>query len=526
MGAATPRLCSAPLTPDEVRFAACVFHPSLENVPMAQLRLRAPLAPPTPGDGADFDPAADLAPFVPSASDPFDERKAAHLMRRAGFGARPEELPAIVALGVDRTVDLLLIPSTAGLRSYGAQVLPHGEVLDLNYDVAAQRAQWLSEMVHGFYPLKEKMALFFSDHFSVGVETTQASPLLIPHVNIFRRHGLGSFRQMLIDVSRDPAMLYWLDNYLNGVVRGGVPVINENYGREVLELYTMGVNGGYTQADVVEVSKCLSGWGVDGYNTYLYTASRHVTGPKTVLGQTIPSMGEQEVYYLFDNVILPWPATAEYMVRKIWEYFVAPAPSPALVTELANRFRADKFNLRSLMSTILRSRYFYSDAAIGTLVKNPVEFVIGAMRGTNTSVNSYRTLSARIVAMGYPLLRYTNPFGLEDGDAWLDSSTIVARANFANELTQVSTTAGFQNRFDPAREIVRANLTTSNAIVDHFLRILLPVEPPQAVRTALYDFMNRVDTGVVPFTFTPAKISEKVRGLVHLILALPEYQLN
>jgi uncharacterized protein (DUF1800 family) len=478
------------------------------------------------GGGVASDPNFDLAPYVPSPQDPWDARKAAHLMRRAGFGARPEEIPAILALGVDRTVDLLLTPSTTQLQAYGSQVLPHGEVLDLTYDLPSQRGAWLYEMVTTSYPLKEKMVLFWHDHFSVGAEVgLNQGPLLIPHLNIFRRHGLGSFREMLIEVTKDPAMLYWLDNNVNGRLVNNVPTINENYGRELLELYTMGVHGGYTQQDVVQVSRCLTGLSTNGLNVYQYIPSWHITGTKTVLGKTVPSgTGETELAYLLDQVILPWPATAEYIVSKLWSFFVSETPYPALITELANRFRASNFNIRAVMSIILRSNYFYSNAGISGLVKNPVEYVVGAIRNLNVPMTNYRSLGLQVENMGWALLRYSNPSGLNDGVAWIDSQTLINRANFGNNLTMV--TSGIGSRFDPTREIVLNNLQSAEAIVDHYLRILVGDNVPAAVRQNLYDFMHRIDAGYQPFNFSANKVSQKVRGLVHLILSLPEYSLN
>lgn len=484
-------------------------------------------APGSGGSRIQGDPQTDLARWKPTAADPWDRRKAAHLMRRAGFGAKPEEVDAMLALGVDRVLDLLLTSSSSTLPDSGAIVLPHGELCDIGFSLNGQRAQWLYEMAHTIHPLKEKMVLFWSDHFSVGAESGNQTPLLPAHINIFRRHGLGSFRQMLVEVTKDPAMMEWLDQRLNGRLVGGVPQVNENYGRELLELYTMGVTAGYTQQDVLETSRVLTGMSMSGLNRYTYIPSWHIAGNKTVLGKVVPgSTAEQEFLYLLDNVILPYPATAEYIVTKLWKYFVADNPYPALVAELANRLRNSGFNLRVVMDTILRSNFFFSDQAIGKLVKNPVEFTIGAIRQTSTPLMSWNTLGTRVQDMGYPLLRYNNPSGLDDGIAWISTASMVARGNFANELTQVSTTAGVRPVFDYMREVTRMGLVTAQQVVDHYLKILVDDNVPQGVRTALYEFMNKRDVGTFTFTNSPANCNIKVRGLVHLILSLPEYQMN
>jgi uncharacterized protein (DUF1800 family) len=462
-----------------------------------------------------------LAPFEPSSSRPWDRRLAAHLLRRATFGAR-DELDAVVQIGVQRAVDLLLQPAQAQLQELGSQVLPHGEILDLSYDLTSQRAQWLYEMVNGSSPLRERMTLFWHDHFSVGSKTPDSVPLLLRHVNVLRRHALGSFRDLLLDVTRDPAMLHWLDNRVNGV--GGK--VNENYGREVLELYTMGAQAGYTQTDVYECARCLSGWTLDGLNACRFDPALHLTGNKVVLGKTIASAGEQELFDLVDNAILPWPRTAEYLVGKIWRYFVSPNPDPDVIAELATRFRASGFHIGQLMDSIFRSNAFYDDSVIGMLVKSPVEFVAAALRGTDTRITSYRELGKRVAAMGLPLLRYGNPAGLDEGIGWLNSTTVLARNNFADELTRMSTTYGVQNRFDPNAQVLTHNLTTAEQIVDRYLDMLVGGQVPAAVRYSLYDFMNYVDSGWEPFVVTQGKLTQKVRGLVHLILSLPEFQIN
>lgn len=497
-------------------------------VPTAVPSLQGRQAAPPQGPGQpDNLPLGDLDRWKPTPGDPWDRAKAAHLARRAGFGARPEELDAMVALGMDRCVDLLLAVPSTPLPDSGLTVLPNGEVLNLTGSLSGQRAHWLWQMVHTPWPLREKLALFWHDHFSVGSENQTSDPLLPAHINLFRRFGMTSLRDLLIEVTKDPAMLLWLDNYLNGVPRNGVPQINENYGREVLELYSMGVNGGYTQADVVEASKCLSGWTLFGRNTPGFRATYHVNGPKTVLGTVINNAnGELDLPQLVD-VILAWPATARYMVEKIWRWFVDETPDPATLDDLANRWRADGFHVRRLLDLLLRCRAMYRPSSMRKLVKSPVEFVVGALRNTGiTPVGSYQALGEWVEALGLPLLRYSNPSGLAEGTSWIDSQSLILRANFANELTKTNGATGIQPAFDPFREVNRLGLTTSLQIVDHYLSVLVDGAVPAAVWTALDGFMNTNDAGPAPWTGSLLQIHTKVRGLVHLIMSLPEYQMN
>lgn len=466
------------------------------------------------------DPWRDLAPFVATTNDPWDARKAAHLMRRGGFGARPEDIAALVKLGMNRAVDQLLAVTTNGLQESGQVTLSNGErvILSRRY---GSRPQWLHEMVTTSEPLKEKMALFWSDHFSVGTKSIEQETLLVRHINVFRQHGLGRFRDLVLAVTKDPAMLWWLDNNVNGRPENGKPKINENYGRELLELYTMGVDAGYTQQDVREAAKCLSGWSTASLDRFIYKPEWHITGNKTFLRSTILSNGQREVYDLVDT-ILRHPASARFLVTKIWNYFVSEKPYPQLIEVLADMWRKSGYDIKFLMSTIFRSKYFYSSNAVKQLVKNPYEFVVQALRASSTTWRYYRLLDTRLVQMGYRLMEYSDPSGYDDGIAWIDEIAMLSRANFANDLTRMN----YYSLFDPNREITRLNLNTKQAVVDHYVEMFGCDGIPASVRSVLYLYMDTVDSGSQPFTFTPAKINEKVRGLVHLILSLPEASIN
>ncbi len=474
--------------------------------------------------------AYDLSVWSPTSTDPWDHKKAAHLLRRAGFSAAPDEIDAAVKIGMERTVDLLVIPSTWGIQPLGTVRLPHGETLNLTRSATAQRAQWVYEAANTIFPLKEKMAVFWHDHWSVGAEGGIQVPLMPAHINLFREHGLGSFRNMVVAVTQDPAMMYWLDNYVNGN-RGQ---INENYGRELLELYTQGVDRGYTENDVKEASRCLAGWSLNGYDRYLYRRSYYQNVAKTVIGKTIhnPANPEHEGYELIDH-LMSLDNTAQFLVEKIWAYFVSQEPYPELTKELARRWKAANLDIRLLMSLILRCNYFYGSKAMRKLVKNPMEYVVGALRNLGSPV-LYRhdTVGFRVEQMGLPLLAYTNPAGLDDGVAWIDASSLITRTNFANELTVASTTAGIRINWDPFQELDRVGAKTDVQIVDHYLKYMVDSEVPADVRTNLIKFMNlaNTNTGIpIPSPFsglTRFSQAQKIRGLVHVIMALPEYHVN
>lgn len=475
----------------------------------------------------------DLDPWVATASDPWDKRKAAHLLRRAGFGGSPEEVNALVALGADRALDLLLTPNNTPLPTYGTRVLPHGEILDLTNDVLAQRAYWLFECVHGMYPLREKLALFWHNHFSVGANKGGAEYLLGRHVNLFRQLGTGSFRTLLYEVTRDPAMLLWLDNYLNGMPEAGQPRINENYGRELLELYSMGI-GNYTQTDVVEASKCLSGWtlrGVYGSNEFVFRADWHVPGRKVVLGRTIDngnvgSVGMRDGVDLIDAV-LAQASPAEFLVRKLWRFFVAENPPNDIVRDLAQRLRASDYEIGPILSVMLRSKYFFGPLARRQLVKSPVEFVVGAIRNLGRPVvRHYKLVGDHVVRMGLPLLRYQDPSGLPGGLGWLDAQAVMQRANFAEQLTRATDPYHIGAHFDSLRDVNRLGLRTAEEIAGFYLDHLVDADVPSQVFDVCVEFMHRLDWVRRPFVFSPDAADRKVRGLVHIIMSLPQYSVN
>ncbi|HMQ21501.1 MAG TPA: DUF1800 domain-containing protein [Planctomycetota bacterium] len=481
------------------------------------------------------DPSEDLSPWNPTATDPWDKKKVRHLARRAGFGLLPEEVETLERVGHRLSVDLYLLVPGQRMPERGSYLLKTGEIVNLQ-TYTHQVSAWLYLMANSPWQLQEKMALFWHDHFSTGTGAVPAIELISRSINLYRQKGMRSFRDLVVGVASDPAMLYFLDNRLSTVTRP-----NENFARELLELHMMGVGNGYTENDIKEAARCLTGWtcNLDYVN---FNVGTHDFGVKNVLGRTIDNsaLGRTTQAVIKDGVdvvdaALAQPATAKYIAKKLWEYFVYEAPSDTLVDDLAARFRAAQYDIRTLMETMFRSKAFFSARAMRANIKNPVEFVVWPMRTLDfASQIRFLRVTTRFAQMGLPLLNYAGPDGLPDGTAWINSQNIINRSNFAKEL--IENRARWQNSylacgFDPEREIVRARLDTSTpvAIVDHFLDILVDGDVPPAVRQNLITYMTATNTGTRTWNYAGNKtreLNEKVAGLVHLILALPEAHIN
>jgi uncharacterized protein (DUF1800 family) len=448
--------------------------------------------------------APELSPWRPTASDPWDARKAAHLLRRAGFGGSPREVARCVDVGLERTLDQLLTTTAAGGQEWGVRVLPNGEPLVVERELDAQRASWLYDIVHGDEPLREKVALFWHDHFSVGTRHGHSAYYMMAHLNLLRRHGLGSLRDLYRALLHDPAMLIWLDNYCNGRVEDGTPRVNLNFGRELFELYSVGIGGGYRQADVVAASQCLSGYGLLAPATSNATAFRpewHVEGKKRVLGTTIHDTDPRGEALELIEVVLRQQATAQRTVRKLWTWFVSDEAPKELIDELAEQWRADQFELRPLLRRMFESRYFHGPRARWRLVKNPVEFVAGILRGLGRPpLRSWRALGERVVDMGWPLLDYVTPSGLDDGLAWLSAQAVGARLRFLAATLVAPPSA------------TRAD---ASAVVRGLVRDWLDGEAPEVLRAACEEaFASAADAGAEAAT----------AAALRCLLSSPHYQ--
>jgi hypothetical protein len=573
--------------------------------------------------------AGDLSPLGPSD---WTFERARHLIERAGFGAAPDEIARLAKLtpqqAVDELVDYESIPSDlkpfdesviwdpgmdpfppsraeavriarergAGL---GEKVLPEGAQRRLQpvvdkffYGLYANAIEtqrlglwWANRMLTTRRPLEEKLTLFWHGHFATGENKVRDYRMMLRQNEMFRARAPGPFRNLLVGLLKDPAMLVYLDNGENVKKHP-----NENFGRELLELFTMGV-GHYSEHDVREAARAFTGWTNDVL-AFKFDADQHDFGDKTFLGRTGPLDGEDVV-----DTILAQPVTAEFVAAKVYRFFVRDEIDAALRTELGRTYRDSGYRMRPLLKRIFLSKDFYSPEAVATQIKSPVQLV----------VSTYRKLSLREVptipdfgrmtgSLGQSLFDPPNVAGWAGGRTWITPSTLLNRGNlfrdvlfpdvenfrppdrsmsgtdarvgqrFAQGLSMTEATredvdsstmaesnmmvdrdedyntryGGFKGNlmaYERTKLIVRsparidltamvnaAGADTVDKVVDHFVRRFLSVELADRDRGLLRDFLRGKlgSSRVQP----GERLEGALRELLYLVLSAPEYQLG
>jgi uncharacterized protein (DUF1800 family) len=302
-------------------------------------------------------------------------------------------------------------------------------------------------------PFVERLVAFWSNHLCV---STGAKILVAPLAgsyerDVIRAHVLGRFEDMVLASAKHPAMLTYLDNFQsigptsrgaragqrgngNGQRRG----LNENYAREIMELHTLGVDGGYTQKDVTEVARCFTGWTISrlrqGEPEFAFVSRIHDRGDKVVLGHRIKGGGQDEGRQVI-HLLATHPSTARFIATKLARRFVADEPPAAIVDRAAETFRRTDGNIREVVRAIVASPEFFAASVQSAKVKTPLEFVASALRASGAEVTDARDLGRRLAAMGMPLYLQQPPTGYKDtADAWVSTSGTLARLNLALDL--------------------------------------------------------------------------------------------
>ena len=349
-----------------------------------------------------------------------------HLLRRAGFGVGAKDADRYRKLGFRKSVTTLLEqldePPRADPKGFDA------------YEPGAIQQAWLDRMVDGTAPLAEKLAFFWHGHFATSNTKIQEPLLMWRQYQLFRAHGSGQFRPLVEKVSRDVAMIRWLDGNAN---RKGIA--NENYGRELQELFTLGI-GNYTETDIREIARAFTGWG-SSHHKFVFTDGFHDNGPKTVHGKSGAFGGDQVI-----KIITDLPACRRFIAAKLLRFFVHPKPGDSEINGIAEVLQRTNGDIRSALLVLFLSPSFRAVERHRVLVKSPVEFMVGCMRICNTPTTPLWAHGS-LDRMGQILFRPPSVKGWTSGTGWLNSAAVVERLKAARR---------FANDFPAAREHVTA----------------------------------------------------------------------
>ena len=332
----------------------------------------------------------------------------------------------------------------------------------------------LVRAVYSERQLQEVMTDFWFNHFNIYLNKDADQYLVTAYErDVIRAHALGKFKDLLVATAQSPAMLFYLDNWLSmgpksaaalaankGKPGQSVPGLNENYGRELMELHTLSVNGGYTQHDVTELARTLTGWTIQPLEqgaAFQFDPKKHDPGDKIVLGQTIPENGMNEGMQVLD-MLAHHPNTAKFIAKKLAMRFVGDDPPPALVDRLAQKFLATDGDIRDVLRTLFKSREFWSAKAYRAKVKTPFEFVVSSLRATGTDLNNAGPMVGILSRMGMPLYQMVPPTGYSmTASTWMNSEALVDRMNYALDLSNGK--VGGTN-FDAGRLLALGTLTS------------------------------------------------------------------
>jgi uncharacterized protein (DUF1800 family) len=388
---------------------------------------------------------------------PIGPRVARFALDRLGYGVRPDSIDEVLGRGVERWIQDQLAPAPDGsldtrLRSLSSISYSIPETLaryaadqrTIGLALQELRTAHFIRAVHSRNQLEEVLTDFWFNHFNVyeGDSPTRYG-IARYEMDAIRPHVLGRFRDLLGAVANSWAMMSYLDNYLSSA-----RAINENYGRELMELHTLGVDGGYTQADVQEVARAFTGWGIDQRaGTFTFRAASHDQGTKAVLGQRLPAnQGKKDGEDVLD-ILARHPSTARFIATKLCRRFVSDAPSEAVVARGADAFTSSNGDLAEVMRAIVGTADFWNGAFGAGKIKTPHEFVVSALRAIGAEVTSARAFVegpvSSLTSMGMPTYEALDPTGWSDrGTDWLPNpGSHLARMNFVLSLVS-QTTAG------------------------------------------------------------------------------------
>ncbi|MGH7244284.1 MAG: DUF1800 domain-containing protein [Phycisphaerales bacterium] len=499
--------------------------------------------------------------MAPIVAKNFGYEQARHLLWRAGFGGTPIQIQTLASWGPQKAVEYVIDPANA------PEDKPRADLFDKNimreqtaeerkayqqarqrqdedalakFRVEQQRRQgqdrqqisevqrwWLKRMIETARPLEERMVLFWHGHFATSYRTIENSFHMYLQNEMFRKHALGNFGDLLYGIIRDPAMLKYLNNDTS---RKGKA--NENLAREIMELFSLGI-GGYTETDIKEGARSLTGYTFKD-DDFVFEKNNHDGGSKTILGRTGAFDGDA-----FVKIILEQQGVSRLITRKIYHNFCAelppleragyddlPGPQQAALRDLSSTFTSSKYELKPVLRRLFLSQHFYDDKIMNEQIKGPTQLVVGAVRSLDTPVRDLSILNDALDLMGQNLLFPPSVKGWDGGRSWINTSTLFVRQNIMAFLLTGKKPRGYdanadEMKFDPMpllAEMAKASPGSEKdpaAVADYLLRLTIGTTPQQS-KEALASLAAKAGGGVT---------RELVIGYLLLITAMPEYQL-
>ena len=388
---------------------------------------------------------AAAAQALAAAPPKLSEAQARHLLGRVGFAPTQTEVDRLTGQSASKAVSSLIAQAQAANPQFSAPEFVAGpppvayRLLNTQEEKQAQRQQqlreglemktwWMREMITSPTPLKERMTLFWHNHFATSQQKVNRSQAMWRQQQVLRADALGSFRTLLHNVAKDPAMLIYLDGANS---RKEAP--NENFAREVMELFTLGEathGGNYTEQDIKEAARAFTGWSVDqGDLAFKFRPAFHDDMPKTILRSTGNFDGDQAL-----DILLDQPAAAHFVVGKLWREFVSPTPDEAQVARIAARFKASDYSIAAALNDVLMTDAFWAPANRGSLVKSPVDLVVGTVRQFNFAYTDALPFALKTAQLGQNLLVPPNVKGWPGQNDWITATTLLERKRFTEQL--------------------------------------------------------------------------------------------
>ena len=430
-----------------------------------------------------------LSPFEPIATRPWDRAAAQHLLRRAGFAASEAEVRQALDEGPRACVERLVAPGPDSPRH--DELDETGKGIALRNDIGLLRGWWLLRMAHTRRPLHARMALFWHNHFATSNAKVRSSALMLQQLRVFETHALGRFEALLQAVSRDPAMIVWLDGTLNSKGRP-----NENYARELFELFSLGV-GHYSEQDIKQAARAFTGWHTRG-GAFYFSRLEHDDGGKSVLGASGALDGDDVV-----RAALQQPSCSLFIAGKLLREFLCREPPEELIEEFAGVLRSSGYDLAVSMRTLLGSEAMFEPRWYRARIKSPVEFAIGVVRSLGLEGVSAAALADATSQAGQRLFEPPSVKGWDGQRAWLNSATMLVRLNGATKAVDTA--------LKPAAFRDAHSLRDAAEIARFCETLILDGRPPESIRAA--------------YPAESGDLDGYVRGVLRCLLTCPEYQL-